>query len=278
MRFGMHLSTQGDLEGTPARAKAMGAEVLQIFAGSPRTWRQTTYTEEKAAAFRDACKKEGIETFIHMLYLVAYGTANEELRQKSVNAMSDMLGVADQLGVTGVVTHMGSHSGMSEDEGLKRTAEALTKVFDKSENSYLILENCAGAGSVIGDTFEELAKIYEYMGKPKRVKFCLDTCHLLASGYEIRDKKSWNDVLQHFDNLIGLEHLLCMHLNDSKFEINEKKDRHENIGDGFIGNDGFRIIVNDPKLKDVPGMMEVPGLDGNGPDQANLDRLKALVK
>lgn len=273
----MHLSTAGDLAGTPARAKAMGAEVLQIFAGSPRTWRQANYSEEKTTGFRDAAKEQGIETFIHMLYLVAYGSANEELREKSITAMTDMLATADKLGVTGVVTHMGSSSGQDEDVALKRVAEALNQTFAKSSDSYLILENCAGSGNVIGDTFEELAKIYTYMGKPKRVKFCLDTCHLLASGYEIRDEKSWNKVLNDFDKLLGLENLVCMHLNDSKFQINEKKDRHENIGDGFIGKEGFRAIVNHPALKDIPGMMEVPGLDGDGPDKANLDRLKALL-
>ncbi len=274
----MHLSTAGDLVGTPARAKAMGADVLQIFAGSPRTWRQTVYTDEKAAAFRDACKEQDVETFIHMLYLVAYGTANEDIRQKSINAMTDMLGVADQLGVTGVVTHMGSHSGMEIDEGTDRVAEALSQTFAKSKNSYLILENCAGQGSVIGDTFEELAAIYEKMGKPKRVKFCLDTCHLFASGYDVRSKEDWDRVFEKFDKLIGLEHLVCMHLNDSKGEFGGHLDRHENIGDGKIGKPGFAALVNHPKAKDLPGMLEVPGLDDNGPDKANLDRLKDLVK
>lgn len=278
MRFGLHISTAGDLVGTPARAKAMGAEVIQIFAGSPRTWRQTVYSDEKAKAFRDAAQREGFETFIHMLYLVAYGTKNEELRQKSINAMRDMLAVADQLGAVGVITHMGSHSGMSAEEGTARVAKALNQTFDASEQSYLILENCAGAGSIIGDRFEELAAIYEAMGKPARVKFCLDTCHLLASGYEIRDAKSFDQVLSDFDRLLGLENLVAMHLNDSKFDINEKRDRHENIGDGFIGKEGFKVVVNHPKLKDLPGILEVPGIDGGGPDKANLDRLKALAK
>ncbi len=278
MRFGMHLSTAGDLAGTPTRAKAMGADVLQIFAGSPRTWRQTVYSEEKAAGFRDACKKEGMEAFIHMLYLVAYGTANDELRQKSITAMRDMLGVADQLGVTGVVTHMGSHSGLEFSEAATKVADALNQALEGGKNSYLILENAAGQGSVIGDTFEELAEIYEKMGKPKRVKFCLDTCHLFASGYDVRTTDEWDKLLEKFDKLIGLEQLVCLHLNDSKGELNSHLDRHENIGDGKIGKTGFAALVNHPKMKDMPGMMEVPGLDDNGPDKANLDRLKALVK
>lgn len=273
----MHLSTAGDLIGTPDRAKAMGAEVLQFFAGSPRTWRQTVYSDEKAQAFREAAQKAGIETFIHMLYLVAYGTANEELRAKSTKAMADMLGVADQLGVTGVITHMGSHSGLEFSEAASRVAEALNIALEGSKDSYLILENAAGQGSVIGDTFEELAEIYKKMGKPKRVKFCLDTCHLFASGYDVRSKDDWDKIFDDFDKLIGLENLVCMHLNDSKGELGSHLDRHENIGDGKIGNSGFEALVNHPKMKDMAGMMEVPGLDDNGPDEANLDRLKALV-
>jgi deoxyribonuclease-4 len=278
MKFGLHISTAGDLAGTPARARAMGADVIQIFAGSPRTWRQTVYSPDRAKAFRDACGAARVSSvFIHMLYLVAYGTANEELRQKSIIAMRDMLGVADQLGAVGVITHMGSHSGLEFAEAARRVADALTRTFDQSQHSYLILENSAGAGSVIGDTLEELATIYEYMGQPKRVKFCLDTCHLLASGYEVRQPDSWHRLLDDFDRLIGLEHLVALHLNDSKGEINTKLDRHENIGDGTIGYAGFKHIVNDPRLKDLPGMLEVPGIGDQGPDKENLDRLKALV-
>jgi deoxyribonuclease-4 len=256
----------------------MGADTIQIFASNPRGWRPTVYGEETAQAFREACVASSIDpVWIHMIYLVSYGTVDDEQRAKSVTAMRDMLTTADLLGVKGVVTHMGSHKGSGFDQALDRITNSYTQILEGGKDSLLILENSAGAGGNIGNSLEELAKMLDAMKGHKRMAVCIDTAHALTSGYDIRTKEGLDDFLDQFDRLIGLDRLVVMHLNDSKADIDTHVDRHENIGDGFIGLEGFRNIINHPKLAHVSGVMEVPGLEGNGPDAANLERLRKLL-
>ncbi len=256
----------------------MGADTMQIFASNPRGWRPTVYDDAVAKAFREACAEFEIDpVWIHMIYLVSYGTADDEQRSKSISAMRDMLGTADLLGVKGVVTHMGSHKGLGFDQALERITDSYTKVLEGGKDSLLILENSAGAGGNIGNSLEELATMIDAMKGHKRMAVCVDTAHALTSGYDIRTKEGLDDFLDQFDRLIGLDRLVVMHLNDSKADIDSHIDRHENIGDGFIGLDGFRNIINHPRLAHVSGVMEVPGLEGDGPDAANLERLRQLL-
>jgi deoxyribonuclease-4 len=277
MKYGVHISTAGNLPGTPARAQAMGAEVLQFFAGSPRTFKQPNYDDKLAAEFREAAASINMPTYIHMMYLTAYGTPDDGLRAKSVEAATQTMVNAEKLGVKGVVTHMGSHKGLGLGSVMKLMVESLRQVIEPVKNSKLLLEISAGSGGNIGNSLEELAAIYEAMGRDERLGFCLDTCHLLAAGYEIRTKEGWDKVLNDFDRLIGLDRLPILHLNDSKFDLDAKRDRHENIGQGFIGDKGFEVILNHPKLKDKVSVLEVPGLDGKGPDKPNLEKLHALT-
>lgn len=279
MKYGLHISTAGDLDGTPARAKAMGAEVMQIFAGSPRTWRPAHYTTKVGQSFQAATKAAGIEAvFIHVMYLVSPASPDEELYTKTGVALAQTLVNADVLGVSGSVTHLGSHKGNGLEFGLARIGAAIDQALAASQTSWLILENSAGAGGNIGNSLGELARILEVVKKPERVRVCLDTAHLLASGYEVRTEEGWDKVVSEFDRLIGLENLAVMHLNDSKSDLGSHVDRHENIGQGFIGEAGFRVILNHPKLRDVPGILEVPGMDGQGPDAANITKLRELTK
>jgi deoxyribonuclease IV len=279
MIYGLHISTAGNIVGTPARARDMGADVIQIFASNPRGWRPTNYTSEQAKKFQEACAESHIQqTFIHMIYLVSYGTADDELRGKSITALDQTMQNADLLGVKGVVTHLGSHKGLGLEQALKRLTDAMQEAIASSEHSWLILENSAGQGGNIGNGLEELAQIFEAMKGHPRLKVCIDTCHTLTSGYEIRTQEGLDKFLTDFDRLIGLERLVVMHLNDSKADLGAHVDRHENIGDGFIGEAGFRVILNHTKLANIPGILEVPGMDGkSGPDKENLDRLKALT-
>ncbi len=278
MKFGIHIATAGNLITAPERAAAMGAETIQIFASNPRGWQSTTYAPETAEAFRAAAKAAHIDpVWIHMSYLVSYGTPNDDQRQKSIHVMFQMLKTADLLGVKGVVTHMGSHKGLGFEQALERITDSYTRILDQNGESLLILENSAGAGGNIGNTLEEIAAMIDAMKGHERLAVCIDTAHALARGYEIRTSAGLDDFLGEFDRLIGLDRLVVMHLNDSKVDLGARVDRHENIGDGFIGLDGFKLIVNHPKLAHVAGILEVPGLDGNGPDKANLDRLKELV-
>ena len=209
---------------------------------------------------------------------MSYGNADEEQRQKSITAMHDMLITADLLGVKGVVTHMGSHKGLGFDQALVRLTDSYAQILEGGKDSLLLLENSAGAGGNIGNSLEELAAMLDAMKGHERMGICIDTAHALTSGYEIRTPEGLEDFLTKFDRLIGLDRLQVMHLNDSKADIDSHVDRHENIGDGFIGLETFRAIINHPKLAHVAGVMEVPGLDGNGPDAANLERLRALVQ
>jgi deoxyribonuclease-4 len=275
MIYGLHISTAGSLVKTPARARQMGADVIQIFASNPRGWRPTVYSQADADAFRLALKENNLTAFAHMIYLVNFGGVDDELRQKSITALSQTLAASDLLGLAGVITHLGSHKGLAVETALENVIGALKEAM-KGTKSPLIIEIAAGSGSVIADTLDEIAYIVKGLSDP-RVGVCIDTAHTLASGYEIRTPAGFDKFLAEFEEKIGLDKLVAMHLNDSKIDLGGRVDRHENIGDGYIGNEGFKVILNHPKLANVPGMLEVPGLDDKGPDQANLDRLRSLT-
>lgn len=278
MKLGMHLATAGNLMGTPARAAAMGAETIQVFASNPRGWRPTNYTPEKGKEFRAACNAAGFgDVWFHMIYLVSYGTPDNELREKSVTAMRAALANADLLGVRGVVTHMGSHKGLGFEQALDRTCDSITRTLDASEKSLFIIENSAGAGGNMANSLEELGAIMEKMKGHPRLAVCLDTCHTLAAGYEIRTPEGLEQFLADFERLVGLDRLVFFHLNDSKGDLGSHLDRHENIGHGFIPEEAMARIINHPKLTHLAGVLEVPGMDGkSGPDEPNMRHLLGL--
>mgnify|MGYP002360417857 FL=1 len=277
MKHGLHISTKGDLAGTPARAKTIGAQALQFFAGSPRTFSMPTYSDEVADAFKQATEDNNMPPYLHMMYLTAYGTPDTVLRRKSVDAAKQTMVNAEKLGILGVVTHMGSHKGEGLEKVMPVLVESLKEVVEPVKSSKLLLEISAGQGGSIGNSIEELAAIYEATGKDERIEFCLDTCHMLAGGYEVRTNEGWDEALDKFDKLIGLDKLPVIHLNDSMTDIGSNRDRHENIGKGFIGDEGFKVILNNPKVKDKVGILEVPGIDKKGPDKPNLDKLAQLT-
>ncbi|GAA4216022.1 deoxyribonuclease IV [Actinocatenispora rupis] len=278
MRFGAHVSTGGALPTAPGRARALGADCVQVFVGNPRGWRTTEVTAEAAEEFRKACAETGVEPFVHCMYLVNYGTADDALRARSIAALEHTMRVADELGVTGVVTHLGSHKGTGFETGLDRLCEALDAGLAASRHTMLLPENSAGSGDTIGSSVDELATIADRLGRPDRLGVCLDTAHLLAAGYEIRTRPGLDALFGEFDERIGLDRLTLVHLNDSKTDLGSRVDRHENIGDGHIGTAGFTEFVNHPAVAGVPGVLEVPGLAGKGPDAANLDRLRAMLR
>ncbi|HEX7259400.1 MAG TPA: deoxyribonuclease IV [Candidatus Saccharimonadia bacterium] len=276
MKYGLHISTAGNLSTTPGRAEAMTAAALQIFAGSPRTFKQPTYTPEITDGFKQACTDLKLPSFIHMLYLTSYGSPDDKLRDSSIAAAKQTMRNADLLGVEGVVTHLGSHKGEGTAAVIDRLRDALLDVVDGVETK-LLLENSAGAGGNVGNSIEELALIYEAVGRTPKIGFCLDTAHLFASGYDVRTDEGWKGVLDEFDAKIGLKNLGVIHLNDSKVDLGSKRDRHENIGNGFIGEAGFKVILNEPRLDGMVGLLEVPGIDDKGPDKPNLDKLRELT-
>ncbi len=279
MILGLHVSASGGVEKAPDRASKQTGESLQIFAGSPRMWRKTTYTTQQGHAYKQAAKNASVqETFIHVMYLTSYGTADEEHRAKSIDAYINALKNCDTIGARGAVTHLGSHKGDGFEVALPRIKDALEQVIDSDTEAEIILENSAGAGDTIGSSFEEIAAIIDACDNHERLKVCLDTAHMFTAGYDIRQAGQWEQVMNKFDKTIGIERLSVLHINDSKVDFDTHKDRHENIGDGFIGLDAFSPIVNDERLQHISGILEVPGLSTEGPDKANLDRLRKLIK
>lgn len=278
MVLGLHVGASGGVENAPGRAAKEGGESVQIFAGSPRMWRKTVYSSEQGGKFQAAIEEHGIkESFIHVMYLTSYGTADEEHRKKSVDAFITALQNCDTLGARGAITHLGSHKGDGFETALPRIRACLEQVLESDTGAEVILENSAGAGDTIGGTFNEIGQIIRACNNHPRLKVCLDTAHAFTSGYDLRTPDQWNKLMRQFDEAIGLDRLSVIHLNDSKYDIDTYKDRHENIGDGYIGAEAFRSVVNDSRLQDIAGILEVPGVEGKGPDKENINRLKELL-
>ena len=279
MYFGAHVKASGGVWTAVERGEELGVEAIQFFAGSPRTWKPQLYRDSDAARFREQRAASALRfTVIHTIYLINLATVNEEFYEKSVVALVGAVTAAEQLGVEAIVTHIGSHQGAGFDAGLARVREALLRALDEVGDSRvrLLLENTAGAGGTMGVTFAELAAMIAATGGDERLGVCLDTAHLLASGHELRTAEGLDATISSFAGTVGLERLVMVHLNDSKTALGSNRDRHENIGEGEIGREAMRLIVDHRAFADIPGILEVPGYDGQGPDAANLETLRAL--
>ena len=270
------MSAAGGVDKAIDRAQEMGAETIQVFVSSPRMWAFKGPSEEQANAFREKSETTGITpAFFHCSYLVNVG-GDADLVRKSVDLLADNMNAAGLIGAAGVIFHGGSHKGVGFDAVLGQSSSALREVLDKSpDDVWLVVENCAGMGSQIGASFGEIARLMEAVDDP-RMKVCLDTEHCFAAGYNIADPDAIEGVMEEFDREIGLSRLVAVHANDAKVAYGSGVDRHENIGEGFIGIEGFEVIMGHPAFRDVPFLLEVPGVDGKGPDKENLDRLKAV--
>ena len=275
MKLGAHVSTAGGVPNAIDRAVAIGAETIQIFASSPRGWAFKPIPEELSLAFRQKSEAAGIgPIFLHGIYLVNIGS--EPLRDKSIESLTNHLNAASQLGAAGVIFHGGSHKGVGFDGILDRAVAVVQEVLKNSPSDvWLILENSAGMGAHIGASFQEMSRLIKAIGSPN-MKVCLDTEHAFAAGYNIADKEGIEIAMEEFDKEIGLSNLVAVHANDAKVPFASGVDRHDNIGDGHIGREGFEVIMGHPAFKAVPFILEVPGIEGNGPDKENLDRLKAI--
>lgn len=276
-KIGAHVSAAVSLELSFQKARDIGAECTQIFISPPQQWAYPDRSPEEIERFQTARQQTGIEPiFIHGTYLINLGTSNPEHLQKSINWLIWALQMAEKLGVEGVIFHTGSHKGGGIESVQKQVVESIKKILNGAAGqTKLVLETSAGAGGSIGGTFHQLGGILKAVADPK-LKVCLDTCHVFASGYDLRTPASLKDILTEFEEETGLGNLVAIHANDSKADLNLGKDRHENIGEGFIGREGFENLINHPKLKNIPFILEVPGFAGNGPDKENIDMLKSL--
>ena len=277
MKVGAHVKASGGVDKAIGRAEDIGAETIQIFSGAPQAWRRKEYQPEEVEAYRAGVAEKGIgPAFIHGVYLVNLATDKAENLAKSLDALVHDMNVCHLLGVKGVIFHIGSHRGAGYEQVFRQVVESVRKIVDDTpEDTWLILENSAGMGGSIGSKLEELGRIIREAGS-LRVKVCLDTQHAFAAGYDLKTKDGLVAAMSEFEAEVGLDRLVAVHANDSKCPLAGGVDRHENIGEGHIGLDGFQNIMSHPAFRDVPFLLETPGFDNQGPDQRNIEILKRL--
>jgi deoxyribonuclease-4 len=277
MLIGAHVSAAGGVEKSVKRALDIDAECIQIFASSPRTWRFKPIAEENASKFRAAASEASLgPTVLHASYLVAIGSSDPALVERSVQSLINHLQASEQLGALGLIFHPASHKGRGYDAIFDQFVSNVQTVLEAAPGeSLLMLETSAGSGDHVGSKFEELGKLIKAVDSP-RVAVCLDTQHVWAAGYNIVDKDGLDATMDEFDRDIGLELLRSVHANDSMRELGSSVDRHDNIGDGQIGEAGFVNVMSHPAFQDVPFYLEVPGVDKSGPDRPNVEALKRI--
>jgi len=277
MQLGAHVSTSGGIHTAIDRIEAIGGDCVQIFTQSPRAWRPTNHDPANFERFKQRRAEAGTGAVVcHAVYLINLASPNDELYEKSVAALENTVDVACAIEADGVVFHVGSHQGAGFEVGLERAVPALRRALERcSETTWLLIENTAGAGDTIGRSIEELAALYEALGAHERLGICLDSCHLYASGYDVTTRSELNRVLAEVDAQIGLDRLRVLHVNDSKAPLGSNRDRHDNIGDGLLGED-LGVFLAHPKLQRLPAFLEVPGTDGHGPDAEQVRKLKDL--
>jgi deoxyribonuclease-4 len=282
------MSVAGGLPRAVERAAVHGCEALQIFAKNASQWRGRPLPPAEIEAFRAKVTAAGIGPVVsHASYLINLASTLPGLRQQSLEAMGDELDRAEALGLLGVVLHPGCYTVGSEAAGLTLIADGLLQLLRarRRGKTMILLEHTAGQGTALGATFEQLASIIGKMNDHRRVGVCLDTCHLLASGYDICSAAGYASTFAQFGRLVGFERLQAFHLNDSKKPLGSRVDRHEHIGDGCLGLEPFRRIVNDPRFRHLPMLLETPKAEGKAKgaigvdplDERNLNTLRALI-
>lgn len=267
--IGAHVSIAGGIFNAPERAAALGCECFQMFTRSPQGGAAPKLTDEIITKFRAACEAHGQQLWVvHTPYYINLASQEERTRANSVRIIREELERASAIGATYVMTHLGSAKDVGKDQGRAYVIEGLTRVLDGYTGSaQFLIEISAGAGAIIGDTFEEIAEIIEKV--ERAVGVCFDTQHAFGSGYDLRTQKTVAETMQKFDATIGLDRLKMSHVNDSKVKLGEKKDRHEHIGLGSIGADGIRAVVQHPALRNLPLILETE----DGPERSEDVRL-----
>lgn len=278
--IGAHTSISGGVPCAVELADKLKFSAMQIFSKNNNRWSAKPFTDEVISEFKTLLKSSGIKfTVVHDSYLINLCSLSEELLAKSRNAFLDELIRCEQLGIPYLNFHPGAHGGAGEEDGIKLIAESLNIIHDQTKNFKVssMLEVTAGQGSAIGYRFEHIRKIIDLIEENERMSICIDTAHIFAAGYDIRTPEAYEKTLKEFDDIIGIERLKCFHMNDSKKELGSRVDRHAHIGEGFIGLDGFRNIMNDKKLEHVPKILETPKGKEHLEDLENIKVLLSLV-
>jgi deoxyribonuclease IV len=279
MIFGAHMSAAGGVHQVFARGEAVGCQTLQLFTKNERQWRAKPLAEEHIALFHAEARRSGIAPLLsHASYLINLAAPKDELWEQSLAAFADELERCSLLGVPYLVVHPGAHTGSGAEAGIARVAAGLNRLFADGAGGTVtvLLETTAGQGTCLGGTFEELACLLSLVDDTARVAICVDTCHVFAAGYDFREPDVYQHMIARLDDLVGLERVKAFHLNDSKGVAGSHLDRHEAIGDGQIGLDGFRHLVNDPRLAGMPMILETPKGKDDAEDIRNLATLRGL--
>jgi deoxyribonuclease-4 len=272
MLIGAHVSPAGGPANAVTRGEERDCRSIQIFNQSPRAWRARVYSDEEVAAFHQAMDGSQVEQLvIHAVYLLNCASEDSELRDKSQTALKIALESGDKLGAVGVVLHPGSALKGDVQAALKQAGKTIKAALDETEGCTLHLEDTAGAGGTLGRSFEELAELLELAGGGQRLGVCLDSCHLLASGYDVRTAESLAEVIEEFDRVVGCDRLGSLHVNDSATPLGSNRDRHANLGDGEIGAAGIAAFLSEPRFEGLPVIFEGPGQSGKQIERADID-------
>jgi deoxyribonuclease-4 len=275
MLIGAHVSTSGGLVKAYERGMESNSEAIQIMSQSPRAWRPVNWREDDVAEFNSLMADGPIRAVaIHAVYLINCASKDPEIQRKSREALVNAVRLGDRIGAVGVVLHPGSLVGEPREEGLDRVGEAIRFVLSESDSCRLLLENTAGAGQTLGRSFEEIAELIEISGGDPRLGICLDCCHMLASGFDIRTIGGMTEVMDRCVDLVGTERVACLHVNDSAVPLGSNVDRHANLPEGELGREGLAAFLSEPRFEGLPALLEVPGPDkrGPGPGQIALAR------
>jgi len=278
--LGAHMSISGGLHLAFDRLKEVQGNALQIFTKNERQWKATDIRPEAATLFLQSWRYAGaIPVAAHDTYLINLAATDEVILEKSVVAFAEELRRAELLGIPFLITHPGSHLGLGIEAGLRRLVKNLDRAIEISRACAVsvLIETTAGQGTNLGSSFEEIAFILGDSSNRERLGVCFDTCHTFAAGYDLRDEDAYHKTFRAFDDIIGLQHLKFFHLNDSKKGLGSRVDRHEHIGKGCIGLQGFRLLLNDPRFKDHPMVLETPKGKDLEHDKENLRTLRALI-
>jgi len=273
------MSISGGLQRSVERVAEVQGTALQVFVKSSRRWSARPLDATEVDSFRTALTRQGLGpyTLAHATYLINLASPDDALWARSVQAFCVELERCSALGIPYLVVHPGSHVGSGEQAGLARVARALSETSTAGAGVAVLLEVTAGQGTNLGHRFEQIAWVIENVEAPDRVGVCFDTCHALAAGYDLRDAPAYRETFAEFEGTIGLDRLKAFHLNDSRFGLGSRKDRHQHIGKGEVGLEAFRMIVNDPRFRDLPMVLETPKGPDLAEDRENLALLRSLV-
>jgi len=277
LQIGAHVSSAGGIHTAIDRIEAIGGDCVQVFTQSPRMWRPTNHRPESVERFKARRAEAGVQGVVcHALYLVNLAAPDDEIYEKSITTMQATVDAACAIAADAVIFHVGSHLGAGFDAGLARTCRALERVLDRCEgDTWLCMENSAGAGGTIGRSLEELATLLDRLGGHPRLGVCLDSCHLYVSGYDVTAPEAVDELVTQVDAQLGLDRLRALHVNDSAAPLGSNRDRHANIGEGLMG-EGLGAFLAHPAFQQLGAYLETPGPDKHGPDANEVRKLREL--